>query len=243
MGWLYLANVVVLVVAAWAVWERRLTFRSRWDAPITHGIVLYGLGAALDSPWPAVAAASFAWSGKYYLLTGLGHICYLCGSVGIRSIYLRLLPDNAIDRFTRRFIMIPIAAAAAVMLACLIASPVTSTMPQPNLYLVPPDGYLRMYWVTFLGTLTGLAMVSLYGLARLRLDVRSVMINLLIGSQALGMLACLSIGFAVLTDRVQISGFLVWPFVYAGIVGGAVAAVAAWRHRLLVLIGDPPSGA
>lgn len=238
MSWLYVANVVVLVVAAWALWERRLTFQSRWDAPITWGIALYGLGAALDSPWPGVAAASYPLTGKYYLPMGFGHICYLAGSVGIKSIYQRLLPDDAIDRFTRRFITIPIAAAAAVMLICLVASPVTSTMSEANLYLVRPDGWLQVYWATFLGTLMALTLVSMYGLTRLRLDDRSVMLNLLIASQVIGTLAALAIGVGVLTNHVEITGLMVWPFVYAGIIGGAVAAVVAWRHRISVLFGD-----
>ena len=225
------------MVAAWALWERRLTFQSRWDAPITWGIALYGLGAALDSPWPGVAAASFPWTGKYYLLMGLGHICYLSGSIGIKSIYLRFLPDGAAASFTRRFIVIPIAVAATVMAACLLASPITSTMPEANLYLVQPDGWLRVYWTAFLGTLTALALVSMYGLSRLRADARSVMIGLLIASQAVGTLACLTIALGVLTNRITVNGFLVWPFAYAGIVGGAIAAVAAWRHRMSALLG------
>lgn len=243
MVWLYAANIAVFIIAAWAVWARRLTLQSRWDAPITRGIALYGLGAALDSPWPGMAAASAPWTGKYYLLPALGHICYLSGSVGIRSIYLRLLPDAAIGRFTRRFLVIPIATAAAVMLACLIASPVTSRMPADHLYLVRPDGWLRVYWLAFLGTLMGLALVSLYGLVRLRVDSRSVMVDLLIASQAVGMLGGLAIALGVLADRITITGFMVWPFVYAGIAGGAIAAVAAWRHRMSVLFGDRPGAA
>lgn len=237
---LYLANVLVLVVVAWALWERRLAFQSKWDAPITWGILLFGMGAALDSPWPGISAASYPLTHKYYLLMALGHICYLSGAaMGIKSIYLRLVPDDAIGPFMTRRILPAVAIASAVMLTSLVASPISSSMPEQHLYLVGPDGWLTLYWLAFLGTLTGLEIVSIFGLLRLRTDPRSVMLNLLIASQVVGTLACLAIGFGVLNNRDDIARTLVWPFAYAGIIGGAIAAVVAWRHRVVGLTTAP----
>ena len=105
---------------------RRLSFGSRWDGPITVGVGLYGLAAALDSPWPAMPAASFPVTGTYYVLPALGHVCYLAGTAaGIRSVYIRLLLDEEIDAFMRTRITRVVGVAAVAMLGCLIASPVT----------------------------------------------------------------------------------------------------------------------
>ena len=65
---LALANVVAVSLAAWAVWVRRVSIGAPWDVGITVGVALYGLGSTLESPWPQMAAASFALTGKYYLL-------------------------------------------------------------------------------------------------------------------------------------------------------------------------------
>lgn len=239
MFWIYAANVAVVLVAAWAVWERRLTFRSRFDASISYGIVLFGIGAALDSPWPEVARASHPLTGKYYLLMTAGHICYLSGAaLGIRAIYQRLLTDREIRSFMRYRISPLITIAAVVMLICMVASPITSTMPADHLYLVQPDGWLIGYWIAFLGTFFVLELISMYGANQLRADPRSGMATWLVLSQAVGSLAILAIGFGVLTGRDEIPRFLVWPFAYLGIVGGSIAAVVAWRHRAASLL-DP----
>lgn len=172
----------------------------------------------MDSPWPGVARASFPLTGKYYLLMCFGHLCYL-------------LPDTAVRQFMRRTIAPMIGIAGAVMLTCLVMSPITSTMPADHLYLVRPDTWLTVYWVAFLGTLFVLELISLFGGNRLRSDPRSVMVKLLMGSQAVGSLAIVLIGFGVVSGRTEIPRFLVWPFAYAGIVGGAIFAVISWRHR------------
>ena len=52
----------------WVVWERRLTFGSRFDLPITIGTVLFGAGVGLTAPWPVVAGFPFPFTGKYFLL-------------------------------------------------------------------------------------------------------------------------------------------------------------------------------
>lgn len=233
---LYVANLAVLFVAAWALWERRLSFASQWDAPITVGIALFGVGAALDSPWPGVAAASAPLTGKFYLLNAFGHICYLLGAaMGIKATYKRLLPDDVLAPFMRTRVMSLVGAAAAVMLMCLTMSPLTSVMPADHLYLVHPDGWLSVYWVVFLGTLTALELISMYGGIRLASDPRSVMVKALVATQVLGILAIGFIGYSVLTGNTEIARMLVWPFAYAGIIGGSVAAVVSWRHRIAQL--------
>ena len=52
------ANVFLLVCVVWVVWERRLTFGSRFDSPITIGTVLFGAGVGLTSPSSSEAPGS-----------------------------------------------------------------------------------------------------------------------------------------------------------------------------------------
>lgn len=236
MFWIYVANVAVVVIAGWAVRERRLTFQSRFDSSITYGIVLFGIGAALDSPWPGAATASYPLTGKYYLLMVFGHLCYLSGAAqGIRAIYQRLMDDEAITSFMRYGIAPAVAAAGMVMLICFLRSPVTSTMPADHLYFVRPDGWLDGYWAAFLGTLFVFELVSMYGGNLLRSDPRAVMVKFLVLSQAVGTLAILLIGVGVVIAPNSIPKFLVWPFAYVGIAGGAIASVVSWRRRTSAL--------
>lgn len=230
---LYFANLVVLAVAAWALWERRHSIYARADAPLTIGIALFAVGAALDSPWPEVARASYPLTGKFYLLMALGHISYLIGAaMGIKAVYMRLMPDDAIGPFMRSRIM-PVVAAAAVMLAvCLMQSGVTSTMSVDHLYLAAPDHWLSAYWVVFVGALIALEAVTIYGEYLLRSDTRSCAVNFLIASQVVGTIACLCIGYVLLTGRDDVAQILIWPLAYAGIIGGAIAATVSWRRRV-----------
>lgn len=86
------ANIVLLVFVVWVVWERRLTFGSRFDSPITVGTVLFGAGVGLTSPWPVVAGVPFPFTGKYFALIVVGQFCFLAATAfGIKSVYVRLL--------------------------------------------------------------------------------------------------------------------------------------------------------
>lgn len=232
MSAVYAANALVLAIAIWAVYERRHTFGSRWDAPFTFGIIIFGLGTALDSPWPAVAAASFPLTGKFYLLNTFGHICFLAGTAtGIRGIYLRLMPDDVFGRFMRLRVAPLVAVPAAIMLVCVVASPVTSTMPAAHLYRVKPDVWLAVYWVVLIGAMTALETISVYGMFHLRREPDAVGV----GAQIAGVLAG-GVGVALISVG-AISGHIVFPVAvwllsYLAIGGGAIAAVFMWRHRV-----------
>lgn len=233
MAALYLANVVVLVVAGWALWERRHSIHSRADAPITIGIALFALGAALDSPWPGVAAASYSLTGKFYLLMALGHISYIVGAgIGIKASFIRLMPDEYIGPFMRARVVPVVVIASTIMLVCITRSPLTSVMSVDHLYFAKPDLWLSGYWVAFIGALIALEGVSIYGGLHLRSDPRSVSVNFLITSQVVGIIGIMAIGFALVSGRWDTVRILVWPLAYAAIIGGAIAAVISWRHRI-----------
>jgi hypothetical protein len=242
MGILAVANVLAVAVAAWAVWECRASFGSRWDASRTAGIVFFGAGAALDSPFRAMSEASFTLVERYYASTVLGHICYLIGSMnGIKFIYLRLLPDEQVQRFIGRVIAPVIAVASAVMVGAFFASPLTSTLTAGYLYSVPADGWLTLYWLTYFATGLALLLVAACGVNRLRSDPRSVMLNLLLTALLMGSLAVTASAVVLLEGHNTGTRNWVWPIGYAAIVAGSVAVVLAWRRRVRTMF-DPLPG-
>lgn len=230
---LYIVNALAVASCAWAVWVRRDSFGSRWDAPITVGIVLYGFASALDTPWPAVAEASFPLTGKYYLLNTIGHCCYLAGNAaGLRTVFIRLLPDDEIGPFMRSIVIPAVTVAIALMAVCVVASPITSNLHAGYLYAAPLDGWLRVYFCTFFLTMTATLMLALFGAIRLSAEppglgpARPLMATVSIGS-----LACLSLLALILSDH---SGLIprLWPLTYLGTTAAAVTCAVAWRRRI-----------
>lgn len=234
---LRVAALAVLAVSAWSVWVRRLTFGSRFDMPATVSVALFGVGAALDSPSRVIAIFSQPLTGKYYLLGVTAHLCYIAGAaIGVSAAYRRLLPDDAIGPFVRR-VVIPLAgSAAAVMVIAAVLSSSTSTLTADQLYLVNPDGWLTLYWVTHFGTTTLFGGIACYGVLHLRRDPRGVWLNLMLGSLALAALAGgLFGGWTVIAGRVGPAWMMAWLATYAAFAAAAIAAALQWRHRQQVL--------
>lgn len=238
---LVIANIAAIVLAVWGVWEFRITsIRSRWDAPKSTALVLFAVGALLDSPLRVMSEASLSLTGRYYFFTVIGQICYLtaCAS-GVTYIYLRLLPDEAIGPFVRRRLVPAVAFAAAIMVITFIASPRTASLSADHLYMVRPDSWLAAYWFTFYGTLLTILVIAMFGLNRLRTDPRSVMLNLLLTSLALGVLSVLASALGLVIGRNESMRLIAWPLTYAAIAVGSVAVVIAWRHRVWSMLRPP----
>lgn len=226
------ANALVVAVTLWAVWERRLTFQSRWDFPNTAAITLFGAGAVLDSPLRAMSEASFASTGRYYLLVLVGHACYLGACVmGNKAVYLRLLPDSTVDRLIKGLVR-AVWTAVAVMAVALLVSPRSRLLTADHLYQVDADGWLTLYWMTYYGATTALIAVAMYGVSRLRRDHRSVMMDLLALALILGLLSSVGSAIGVLNGWNETTRLWAWPILYAAIIAGMVALVASWRHRV-----------
>lgn len=235
---LVLANVIAVSVALWALWELRLTsFGSRYDSPKSLTLILFALGALLDSPSREAARMSYSVLGRDYFLTVAGHICYLCAAaVGVKYIYLRLLPEPQITRFVKRRTVPAVAIAAAVMVVCFTASPRIRTMTDDHFYLVHPDGWLALYWTAFYSTLAGLLLVAMYGVYQLRADPRSVKLNLLMTSLGLGLLSVAGSAWGLISGRNEEVRLYAWPLTYGAIAIGALAVVLSWRRRVAELL-------
>lgn len=231
MSAIYLANALTGLIASWAVWVRRDSFGSRWDGPMTVGILLYAVAALLDSPWTAVAEASYPLTGKYYLIPALGHIAYLFGTAaGIRSVYVRLVPDDYIGLFMRSRIMPVVYIAAVVMAVCVLASPATSTLSADYLYGLPLDGWLTTYVTTFFLTMTALMALTVFGVFQLRKPPAVAALPLL-GGAAVGCLAELVFLAGILSGRSELVLRVAWPMAYIAIIVGSVACASSWGHR------------
>ena len=233
---LRILELLVVLVAAWAVWVRRDSLHSRWDSAITVAIALFAVGAMLDSPWPAVAASSFGVTGKHYVLTAVGHILYLAGAtLGLKTVCLRLMSDEAIGALMRRRIMPAVIVAAIIMLVCVFASPATSVMSADSLYQVKPDGWLLTYWAAYFLTMTGLNAVAVYGATVLHRDADAIMVAPLAVATILGTLSCLGFLAAIIAGKTGLVYNLLWPAAYVAMIAGSVACALSWRYRMRAL--------
>ena len=231
------ANVVLLVCVVWVVWQRRLTFGSRFDSPITIGTVLFGAGVGLTSPWPVVAGFPFPFTGKYFALVVIGQFCFLAAiAFGIKAVYLRLLADEAMDPFMRRRIAPLIAVASVALVICFVASSLTLPRPVDQPSFGTLDGWLAASWLTYFGILAVLGLILSYGVARLRRDPRSVMHRALLLSLVPASLSSVVIGYALVSSGHVNVWIAMWLINYVAFFGTAIAFVMQWRRRVRDLL-------
>ena len=234
---LLFANVVVLVCAVWVLWERRLTFGSRFDSPITVGTLLFGAGVVLTSPWPVAAGVPFPFTGTYFLLIVIGQFCFLAATgFGIKAVYLRLLSDEAMDPFMRRRIAPLIAVASVALVICFVASSLTLTRPVDRPSFAALDGWLALSWLGYFGILAVLGLILSYGVASLRRDPRSVMLRMLLLSLVPASLSAVVIGYALVSSGHVNVWIAAWLINYAAFFGTAIAFVMQWRRRVRALL-------
>ena len=234
---LWLADLLLIAFIAWVVWERRLTFGSPFDAPITIGTVLFGAGVVLTSPWPVVAGFPFPFIGRYFALIVVGQFCFLAATgFGIKAVYMRLLPDEAVGAFMRRRIAPLIAVASAALVICFIASSLTVTGPVDRPSFGSLDGWLAASWIVYFGTLAMLGLILSYGVARLRRDPRSVMLRILLPSLVIASLSAVVIGYSVVSRGNVNVWVAVWLINYVAFIGTAMAFMMQWRRRVRALL-------
>lgn len=236
---LRIAGPAVLAVCLWAVWIRRDTFGSRFDSTGTLAAVLFGAGSALDAPWWATAEALSSETGKFYVLKLLAGLCYITGAgLTVSVIYRRLLPDDAIGPFVRKWIGPLVISAGVVMVVCFLASDVTSTLSAVHPYLVRPDGWMTVYWLAHFGTTTALGVVASYGVYHLRRDPRSVWLNVGLASLlTAAVFGGVAVGYAVITGHLRVLMLVGWLLTYAAFAVAAIGSALQWQHRKRLLRG------
>ena len=233
------ANFFVLVYVVWVIWERRLTFGSRFDSPITIGAVLFGAGVGLTAPWPVVAGVQFPFAGMYLALIVIGQFCFLAAiGFGIKAVYMRLLSDEAMHPFMRRRIAPLVAVASVALVICFVGSSLTLNRPVDRQSFAAVDGWLAVSWLVYFGFLAVLGLILSYGIARLRRDPRSVMHRFLLLSLVPASLSAVVIGYA-LVSRGDVNVWVVaWLINYAAFIGTTLSFVLQWRRRVRTLL--PP---
>ena len=231
------ANIFLLAFVAWVIWERRLSFGSPFDSPITIGTVLFGAGVGLTSPWPVVAGVPFPFTGKYFVLIVIGQYCFLAATAfGIKAVYLRLLSDEAMGRFMRRRIAPLVAVASVALVICFVASSLTLTKPVDRPSFAPVNGWLAVSWIVYFGILAVLGLILSYGVARLRKDPRSVMLRILLLSLVPASLSAVVIGYALVSSARVNVWIVAWLINYVAFIGTAIAFVMQWRRRVQALL-------
>lgn len=227
------ANFFLLVYVVWVLWERRLTFGSRFDSPITIGAALFGTGVALTAPWPVVAGVEFPFTGMYFVLIVIGQFCFLAAiAFGIKAVYMRLLSDEAMHPFIKRRIAPLVAVASVALVTCFVGSSLTLTRPVDRRSFASVDDWLAVSWLVYFGILAVLGLILSYGIARLRRDPRSVMHRFLLLSLVPASLSAVVIGYA-LVSRGDVNVWVVaWLINYAAFIGTTLSFVLQWRHRV-----------
>ena len=231
------ASFFLLVYVVGVVWERRLTFGSRFDSPITIGAALFGAGVGLTAPWPVVAGVQFPFTGMYLVLIVIGQFCFLAAiAFGIKAVYLRLLSDDAMHPFMRRRIAPLVAIASVALVICFVGSSLTLTRPVDRESFASVDDWLALSWLVYFGFLAVLGLILSYGIARLRRDPRSVMHRFLLLSLVPASLSAVVIGYA-LVSRGDVNVWVVaWLINYAAFIGTTLSFVLQWRHRVRALL-------
>ena len=231
------ANIFLLAYVVWVMWERRLTFGSRFDSPITIGAVLFGVGVGLTAPWPVVAGVQFPFTGMYLALIVIGQFCFLAAiSFGIKAVYMRLLSDQAMHPFIRRRIAPLVAVGSVALVICFVGSSLTVTGPGDHQSFASVKGWLAVSWLVYFGILAVLGLILSYGVARLRRDPRSVMHRFLLLSLVPASLSAVLIGYALVSKGDVNVWIAAWLINYAAFFGTTLSFVMQWRRRIRTLL-------
>ena len=160
---------VQLLATAWALWVRRGSWSSRWDAPLTASIALQTIGAVFDTPWPAWQIAVSRVFGGPHVGTVVANLCYLAAALlAVIAVYSRLLPDHwATAVINTRFLQPVFAAVTLMIVAFNLSSATASGSPLVHLYFIPRDGWLTLYWVIYCLTLQSLLVTFIIGIGKL----------------------------------------------------------------------------
>jgi hypothetical protein len=228
-------SAIVLTAVGAAVWSRRKSWRSSvWQDTMTLALVLEGVGFILVAPWQTdlLGDLLFTVTGTAHMDDYLGHLCMLASvSAVIMAVAYRLIPKSGVERFMLR-IEAPGAAAAIIMLVCILFSSNTKTQATYDFFNVPVDGWLRAYWITY-----GVTVVYLIGwlirlLIILRADKRSRLTCDLFGTGcAIGLVATTAIIARVVAPGLHIPVQAVWAALSASIGFSAVAGWVSWRRN------------
>lgn len=227
---------LTLACAAASLWTRRLTWGCPWEVAPTLGIALYSVGAVLTSPLattitgPALYAVTRIWHLNDYL----GHICYIGAAGAIVCAALSRLVDDDILRASIRRLELSAILVITAMLAALGMSDTNSGY-YPDMYDVPVDTWLAVYWLLINGMLMYLFICAARELLILRQDERSrPTADIFIVGSVFGFLACVAGLANTLMPQLHAMGAdaVVWLFSCSSAVSVIAGAAYSWRTKM-----------
>ena len=165
---------LTLACATATLWTRRLTWSCPWEVAPTLGIARIASGGpdvtARDHGHRAAAAHGHR---EWHSYDYLGHICYIWAAGAIVYAALsRLVDDDDILRASIRRLELPVLLVVTAMLVALAMSHTNSGY-HPDMYDVPVDTWLAVYWLLINGMLMSLFTYAARQLLILRQDERS----------------------------------------------------------------------
>ena len=228
---------LTLACAAASLWTRRLTWGCPWEVAPTLGIALYSVGAVLTSPLATTITgrALHTVTGIWHFNDYLGHICYI-GAAGaiVYAALSRLVDDDTSLRTSIRRLELPAILVVTAMLAALAMSDTNSGY-YPDMYDVPVDTWLAMYWLLINGMLMYLFMYAARELLILRQDERSrLTADMYIVGSVFGFLSCVAGLANALMPQLHAMGAdaVVWLFNCSSGLLFIAGAAYSWRTKM-----------
>ncbi|AJA43718.1 hypothetical protein MILLY_45 [Mycobacterium phage Milly] len=227
-------RIGIIALVAWVVWERRHTWRLRWESGITLQLVLQAAGLALCAPGLTLVSgrALHSLTGQHHLDDFLGHVCYLLAAAVIAANMVARVADDddEANLIVRKTITPVLSLAVPLMLAAHIKSgaPLDEYL---DMTAVPPDWWLRLYWIVYCAATAALLLLGIWALGIIADDksqrqmARVWRCGLWCGVCAAAATLVNGLSDWSFGERLWLGAYLL-----AGIV--AVLAVRSWRRRM-----------
>lgn len=243
-----LIAIATLAVATVALWIRRDTWNTRWDAGATLNVALQSVNVALLSP-----RVSWHLSPRLHTVTGMwnvedliGHLAYLGGLAALMymAVIRVRMTDDQRRRYFKRRLELPATLFLPLLVGCFVVSGCTDGY-VVGLLFVPVTPALACYWLLFIAGAVYLLANTIWALLILRHDPRSVrVVDMYLGAIGISLCSFVTAAASFAIDGLDV---VTWLLIRAELVGYAVVAAYSWHLRVTTLRGrgrvQPTEGA
>jgi hypothetical protein len=221
--------LIASTCALWSLWQRRRTFRFRFEVGPTWALLLLTLAVFLRSP--VTTPLSHEINGVWHLDDYLGHCCYMAAvTLILHHVLRRLVPDEQVAAMFLRYAWT--APVALVVMFFAFANSRLSSDDASDILVVEPDESAALYWTAYAGTLSYLMFVTGNALIIVRRDprVRRVASVWIVG-MALGITGCIMVWIDQMDTNIDLSQW-VRAILCIGVIGFAVITSWGWRRKM-----------